>query len=79
MHTQPPEYWDLWMKGGEYATAGRTGAVGDVFRFGYREIERSACAAAMCLEFYRAFSYTALIFRPDFSPPQRVVFPFPST
>jgi hypothetical protein len=75
-HTQPPEYWYHWIKGGEYAMSGRTGEMGDVFRFGYREVERSACVAAMRLEFYRVFSYTALIYRPDFSPPQRVRFPF---
>jgi hypothetical protein len=78
MHTQPPKYWDLWIKGGDYAMGGRTGEIGDVFRYGYRKIERSACMAAMRIEFYGVFSYTALIFRPDFSPPQRVVFPFPS-
>lgn len=75
-HTQRSEYWDLWLKGGDYAMAGRTGEMGEVFRYGFREIERSACVAAMRLEFYRVFAYTALIFRPDFSPPQRVVFPF---
>jgi hypothetical protein len=75
-HTQPPEYWDHWLKGGEHAMSGQTGEMGDVFRYGYREIEQSACVAAMRLEFYRVFAYTALIFRPDFSPPQRVRFPF---
>ena len=76
MHTQPPEYWDHWIKAGEYAIAGRIGELGDVFRYAYRPIERSACAAAMRLEFYRVFSYTALIYQPGFSPPQRVRFPF---
>ena len=76
MHTQPPQYWDHWIKGGEYAMSGNTGEVGDVFRYGYREMERSACVAAMRLDFYRVFAYTAFIFRPDFSPPQRVQFPF---
>ncbi|MGO9992866.1 MAG: hypothetical protein ACLPTF_10205 [Steroidobacteraceae bacterium] len=76
LHTRPPEYWDHWIKGGEYAMSGRTGQMGDVFRYGYREIERSACVAAMRLEFYRVFSYTALVYRPDFTPPQRVRFPF---
>ena len=75
-HTQPPDYWDHWLKGGEYAMSGETGEMGEVFRYGYRQIERSACVAAMRLEFYRVFAYTALIFRPDFSPPQRVRFPF---
>jgi hypothetical protein len=75
-HTQPPQYWHHWIKGGEYAMSGRTGELGDVFRYGYREIERSACVAAMRLELYRVFSYTALIYRPDFTPPQRVRFPF---
>jgi hypothetical protein len=76
-HTQPPEYWELSIKGGEYAMSGVTGELGEVFRYGYREIERrSACVAAMRLEFYRVFGYTALIYRPDFAPPQRVVFPF---
>jgi hypothetical protein len=76
MHTQPDAYWDHWIKGGEYAMSGHTGDMGDVFRYAYREIERSACVAAMRLEFYRVFSYTALIYRPDFAPPQRVRFPF---
>ncbi len=75
-HTRPPEYWDYWVRGGEYAMAGRTGELGEVFRYGYREMERSACVAAMRLEFYRVFAYTAFIYRPEFTPPQRVVFPF---
>ncbi len=76
MHTRPTEDWDHWIKGGAYAMSGRTGEMGDVFRYGYREIERSGCVAAMRLEFYRVFSYTALIYRPDFALPQRVRFPF---
>jgi hypothetical protein len=76
MHTQPPEYWELWVKGGEYALKGRTGFIGDVFRYAYRDVDRSSCTAALRLEFYGVFSFTALIFRADFAPPQRVRFPF---
>lgn len=76
MQTRPPEFWEMWVKAGEYARRGRTGCVGDVFGYAYREVERSALAAVVRLEYYAVFSYVALIYRPDFAPPQRVAMPF---
>ena len=74
--TRPPEFWEMWVKAAEYALRGQTGTVGDVFRYSYREVERSACAAVARLEYYGVFGYVALIYRPEFAPPQRVAFPF---
>ena len=75
-HTRPPEFWEMWVKASEYALKGRTGSVGDVFSYAYRDIKHSACAAAVRLEYYGVFAYAALIYRRDFSPPQRVAYPF---
>lgn len=74
--TRPPEFWEMWVKASEYALQGQTGSVGDVFRYAYREITRSACAAVVHLEYYGVFGYVALIYQPDFAPPQRVAYPF---
>ena len=74
--TRPPEFWEMWVKASDYALQGQTGAVGDVFRYAYREITRSACAAVVRLEYYGVFGYVALIYQPEFAPPQRVRFPF---
>lgn len=76
MQTRPPEFWEMWVGASEYAMKGIVGSVGDVFRYAYREVERSACAAVVRLEFYGVFPYVALIYRPDFGPPQRVSLPF---
>lgn len=76
MQTRPPEFWEMWVKAGEYAMCGQTGRVGDVFGYAYRAVERSALAAVVRLEYYAVFSYLALIYRPDFAPPQRVRMPF---
>lgn len=76
MQTQPPEFWEMWVKAAEYALRGQTGRVGDVFGYAYREVKRSALAAVVRLEYYAIFSYVALVYRPDFAPPQRVVMPF---
>jgi hypothetical protein len=74
--TRPPDFWEQWVKASEYALKGETGSVGDVFRWHHRDIRRSACAAVVRLEYYGVFAYVALIYRPDFSPPQRVAYPF---
>ena len=76
MQTRPPESWEMWLSASKYAFDGITGSVGDVFRYAYRDVKRSACEAVVRLEFYGIFPYVALIFKPDFSPPQRVAFPF---
>jgi hypothetical protein len=76
MHTRPPAFWEMWVGARDYALKGETGRVGDVFGYAYREVKRSACAAVMRLEYYGVFSYVALIFRPGFSPPQRIAVPF---
>jgi hypothetical protein len=76
MQTRPPEFWEMWVKAAEYAPLGQTGGVGDVFGYAYREVKRSALAAVVRLEYYAVFSYVALIYRPDFAPPQRVAMPF---
>jgi hypothetical protein len=47
--TRPPELWEMWVKAAEYALRGQNGAVGDVSRYAYREIERSTCAAVVHL------------------------------
>ena len=76
-HTRPTEFWKHWVGASDYAmAAGKTGAVGDVFRWHYREVRRSALASVVRLEYYGVFAFIALIYRPDFSPPQRVAFPF---
>jgi hypothetical protein len=75
-HTRPPQFWDLWVKASDYALEGETGAIGDVFRYAYREIKRSACASVLRLEYYGVFSWVALVYQPEFAPPQRVAFPF---
>lgn len=77
LQTQPPEHWEMWTSASAYALAnGRTDTVGDVFRYTYCEIQRSACAALLRLEYYGVFPYIVLIFRPDFAPPQRIRTPF---
>ena len=75
-HTRPPEFWEMWVKASEYALQGHTGRVGDVFDYAYRAVNRSACTAVVRLEYYQVFGYVALIYQPDFAPPQRVAFPF---
>jgi hypothetical protein len=76
MQTRPPEFWEMWVGASQYALGGITGSVGDVFRYAYRDVKRSACEAVVRLEFYGIFPYVALIFKKDFSPTQRVAFPF---
>jgi hypothetical protein len=76
LHTRPPAFWEMWVGARDYALKGQTGRVGDVFGYAYREVKRSSVAAVMRLEYYGVFSYVALIFRPDFSPPQRIAVPF---
>jgi hypothetical protein len=76
MQTRPPKFWEMWVKASEYAQRGQTGRVGDVFGYAYREVKRSALAAVVRLEYYGVFSYVALIYQPDFAPPQRVSMPF---
>lgn len=75
-HTQPAAFWEMWIKASDYASKGHTGSVGDVFHYAYRRIERSACASVLRLEYYGVFSWVALVYRPEFAPPQRVAFPF---
>jgi hypothetical protein len=69
------DVWQMFIGAADYALRGTSGSVGDVFRYAHREVERSACAAVVRLEFYGVFPYVALLFRPDFAPPQRVRVP----
>lgn len=73
---QPSSIWETFVGASGYALQGTTGTVGDVFRYSYREVERSACAAIVRLEYYGVFAYAVLVFRPDFGPPQRFAAPF---
>jgi hypothetical protein len=77
LHTRPADHWEMWTSASAYALAnGQTAAVGDVFRYTYCEIQHSACAAQLRLEYYGVFPYIVLIFRPEFWPPQRIRAPF---
>ena len=66
----------MWQAAAAEAMTGTVGQRGDVFRYAYKPIRRSACAAVVKLEFWEIFGYAAMIFRPDFAPPQRVNIPF---
>lgn len=63
------------MEVSDYVLKGETGSVGDVFHYAYREIKRSACASVVRLEYYGVFSWVALVYRPEFAPPQDVLGP----
>jgi hypothetical protein len=77
LQTRPAQHWELFTQASEYALRnGRRDALGNVFRYHYCEIQRSACIAVLRLEYYGVFPYVVLIFLPDFAPPQRVRFPF---
>ena len=74
-HTRPPEFWEMWIKASDYVLKGETGSVGDVFRYAYRQIKRSACASVVRLEYYGVFSWVALVYRPEFAPTAAGGFP----
>ena len=76
MQTRPPKFWEMWTGAADYALRGTSGVVGDVFKYSVRQVRRSACAYVVRLEFYGVFPYVALVFHPDFGPPQRVALPF---
>ena len=75
MQTRPPEFWEMWVKAGEYAMCGQTAwrrVQVQLWRVG---AQRPRSRRAL-MEYYAVFSYVALIYRPDFAPPQRVRMPF---
>jgi hypothetical protein len=67
---------ELWAAVAAEAMTGAVGSRGDVFRYAYKSVARSACSAVVMLEFWQAYGYAAMIFQPGFSPPQRVALPF---
>jgi hypothetical protein len=51
-----PDLWEQSVKASKYALKGKTGSVGDVFRWHYRDIRHSACATVVLSEYYGVFA-----------------------
>jgi hypothetical protein len=67
---------DMWAAAAAEALRGEVDSRGDAFRFAYKSISKSACVAVVYLEYWQLYGYAALVFHPDFAPPQRVHLPF---
>jgi len=66
----------MWRAVADEALRGKVGSRGDAFRYAFKTVSKSACAAVVWLEYWQVYGFAAMIFQPGFSPPQRVSLPF---
>jgi hypothetical protein len=66
----------MWRAVADEALRGTVGSRGEVFRYAFNPVGKSACAAVVWLEYWEVYGFAAMIFQPGFSPPQRVSLPF---